>query len=158
MVETRPAVPPALELWDDYGVPVERVSIDDERWSWRGDWAERTTEKWGRTFSSRGSAAAGAEAVVRFRGTGAILTGWYLPTGGLADVYLDGELVATVDAYPDEDDVKFDEAVWHAFGLADGEHEVRLVVRGEPYAGSRGAEICLTGLVVFAPETDGPAG
>ena len=29
-------------------------------------------------------------------------------------------------------DVKLDEAVWHAFGLADGEHELRLVVRGEP--------------------------
>ena len=29
------------------------------------------------------------------------------------------------------------------------EHEVRLVVRGEPYAESRGTEICLTELVVF---------
>ncbi len=62
-----------------------------------------------------------------------ILTGWYLPSGGLADVYLDGELSRTVDVYPDEDDVKFGEAVWHAFGLTDAEHELRLVVRGEPY-------------------------
>jgi hypothetical protein len=45
--------------------------------------------------------------------------------------------------------VKFNEAVWYAFGLEDGEHEIRLVVRGEPYAESRGSEICLTELVVF---------
>jgi hypothetical protein len=81
--------------------------------------------------------------------TGAILVGWYLPTGGLADIYLDGEQVATVDTYPDENDFKFHEAVWHAFGLDDREHEVRLVVIGEPYVESSGAEVCLSGLVTF---------
>ena len=42
----------------------------------------------------------------------------------------------------------------NGFGLDPGRHELRLVVRGEPYVeapgiGSRGAEIPLTGLVVF---------
>ncbi|MHC4429099.1 MAG: ADP-ribosylglycohydrolase family protein [Planctomycetota bacterium] len=149
LVKTQPAVPATLALWDDYGTPVERIPIDDGRWSWRGDWQERTVEKWGSRFSSWASARAGSEASIRFEGTGVIVAGWYLPSGGLADVYLNGELVKTVDTYPDEDDVKFNEAVWHSFGLEEGEHEVRLVVRGEPYAESRGTEICLTELVVF---------
>ena len=149
LVETQAAAPAPLELWDAYGSPIERIPTEDHRWSWQGDWREKAIEKWGTHFSSRASATAGSEAIIRFTGTGVIVTGWYLPTGGSADVYLDGELAKTVDTYPDEDDVKLNESVWHAFGLVDDEHEVRLVVRGEPYADSRGAEICLTDLVVF---------
>ena len=114
---------------------------------WHGNLAARR----GRDHVSLASSTAGAEAVIRFRGTGAILTGWYLPTGGLADVYLDGELSRTVDVHPDEDDVKFGESVWHGFGLADAEHELRLVVRGKPYPGSRGADVTITHLTVFRP-------
>jgi hypothetical protein len=149
LVKTQSAVPATLELWDDYGSPVERIPTGDGRWSWRGDWEERTVEKWGSRFSSWASATAGSEASIRFEGTGVIVAGWYLPSGGLADVYLDGELAKTVDTYPDENDVKLNEAVWHAFGLDDGWHEIRLVVRGEPYAESQGTEICLTELIVF---------
>jgi hypothetical protein len=146
--------PAALELWDDYGSPVERVPVSDSRWSWEGNWGEKTVSKWGGEHMSTASSAKGAEVKVSFSGSGAILVGWYLPTGGSADVYLDGVAAGTVDTYPDEDDIKFGEAVWHAFGLEDTEHEVRLVVRGEPYVdaaggGSEGSEICLTDLVVF---------
>lgn len=154
VVRTQTPEPATLDLWDDYGSPVERIPIDDDRWVWQGDWQERRMQKWGSEFTSRASGTQGAEVTIAFQGTGAILVGWYLPTGGTADVFLDGEAVGTVDVYPDEDDVKFDEAVWHAFRLADGKHELRLVVRGEPYVesdgvGSQGTEIPLTSLVVF---------
>jgi hypothetical protein len=149
VVETQEPVPASIDEADDFGVPTERIAFDDSRWSWSGDWGDRKIEKWGTTFSSWSSEATGSEASIRFVGTGAVLTGWYLPTGGLADVYLDGVHAGTVDTYPDEDDVKIDDAVWHEFDLADGDHEIRLVVRGEPYPESRGAEICLTGLVVY---------
>ena len=154
IVRTQTAEPAPLELWDDYGSPVERVPTDDGRWHWQGDWDAKQVTKWGSEFTSRASGTRGAEVSVSFGGTGAILVGWYLPSGGLADVFLDGEAAGTIDAYPDEDDVKLDEALWHAFGLADGEHELRLVVRGEPYVESQdvksqGTEICLTSLVVF---------
>jgi len=154
VVRTQTPEPATLDLWDDYGSPVERIPIDDDRWVWQGDWQERRIQKWGSEFTSRASGTQGAEVTIPFQGTGAILVGWYLPTGGTADVFLDGEAVGTVDVYPDEDDVKFDEAVWHAFRLADGKHELRLVVRGEPYVesegvGSQGTEIPLTSLVVF---------
>jgi hypothetical protein len=54
-----------------------------------------------------------------------------------------------VDVYPDEPHIKTGEDVWHAFGLKDGKHKVRLVVKGEPYPDSTGSDIALTDLVVF---------
>jgi hypothetical protein len=77
-----------------------------------------------------------------------------MPSGGTADIYLDGELHRTVDVYPDEDANKFHESVWHVFGLEDGEHRLRVVVRGERYRGiggdeSTGTEIALSYLLVF---------
>ena len=82
-------------------------------------------------------------------GTGFIVTGPYWPNGGTADVYLDGKLVKTVDVYPDEDSVKSGESVYHAFHLPAAQHTVRVVVRGEPYGGSKGTDIGIDGLVVF---------
>jgi hypothetical protein len=156
IIKAQKPEPAALELWDDYGSPVERIAIDDSRWVWQGDWAERKVRKWGQEFRSTASGSAGSEVTLSFTGTGAILVGWYLPTGGTADILLDGESAGTIDVYPDEDDVKLDEAVWHAFGLTDTEHELRLVVRGEPFVddegrASQGTDIALTGLVVFRP-------
>jgi hypothetical protein len=146
MVLTQPPQPVQLELWDDYGSPVERISVDDPRWTFTGDWEEG----WGGLSTDTD----GAEAAIGFEGTGAILAGTYLASGGTADIYLDGELHRTVDVYSDEDGDKYGESVWHAFGLEDGEHQLRIVVRGEPYRGdsgdeSQGTDISLSYLVVF---------
>lgn len=131
-----------LEVWDDYGSPAERVPATDARWHWTGDW--ETVRG-----ISQVSAAKGASAEIAFDGRGAILVGQYLPDGGLADIYLDGKLVSTVDVYSDEDAQKGGESVWHEFSLTPGRHTVKLVVKGEPYKASRGAKIGLTDLVVF---------
>ncbi len=136
-----------FEIWDDYGAPVERVAVEDPRWTWTGAWTQRDADRRGRTARTAG--AKGAEVSIAFEGTGAILSGPYLPAGGKADVYLDGKLDRTVDVYPDEDSTKGGEAVWHAFGLNPGRHTVRLVVRGEPYPGSKGGQITLGSLIIF---------
>ena len=130
-----------LELWDDYGSPVERVPASDERWQWSGNWRDAKT--------SRFAAEKGAEATISFEGTGAMIVGPYLPNGGKADVYLDGKLHSTVDVYPDENARKGGESVWHAFRLKGGKHTVRLVVRGEKYPGASGTEIGIDDLVIF---------
>ena len=135
--------PAKLELWDDYGLPVERIANTDARWKFQGDWA--TDGKTPTRYSDR----KGAEATVEFEGTGAIVTGPYFPEGGQADVYFDGKLDRTVDVYPDEDSRKGGDAVWHAFGLKPGRHTVRIVVRGEPFAESKGAKLGLDDVVVF---------
>lgn len=142
--------PRAVEvpLWDDYGSPVERVAVNDARWSWKGTWSEGDRRGRG-TRAVRTSNEKGAEASIAFQGSGAIIVGSYLPNGGKAEVYLDGTLERAVDAYSDEPGAKDDEAVWHAFSLGRGHHTLRLVVLGEPFPGSKGADISVTDLVVF---------
>jgi hypothetical protein len=143
LVRTQTPKPLKLEVWD-YGTVVERVPASDERWSWKGAWR---TEKPPRRLASE----KGAEASITFEGTGAIVVGPYLAAGGKADVYLDGELARTVDVCSDEKANKADEAVWHLFGLKNGRHTVRLVVRGEPYGDCKGTDVGIDGLVVLGP-------
>lgn len=148
LVMPQDAVPAELDIWDDYGSPVERIAVTDPRWSWKGEWAELTMAR-RRSATVKTSSQKGAEALVEFDGTGAIIAASYLPTGGQADIYLDGELAGTVDAYSDEDRLKRSDSLWHDYYLEDGKHTLRVVVRGEPYAGSQGSEISLLDLVVF---------
>jgi hypothetical protein len=141
-IKTQQPKAPKLEVWD-YGKVAERVSADDPRWSWRGAW--RKDEK----RSTRTASEKGAEASISFTGAGAIAVGPYLATGGKADVYLDGRLDRTVDVNSDEKGSKGGEALWHTFGLKNGRHTVRIVVRGEPYADRQGTEVAVEDLVVF---------
>lgn len=62
---------------------------------------------------------------------------------------MDGKRHKTVDSYPDESNRKYGEAVWHAFGLENTAHALRLVVLGKPYPGSQGSEISNEDLIVF---------
>lgn len=151
LVKEQDAAPAAFETWDDYGSPVERIPVTDARWSWKGDW-KRTASNWGPRHVVLTSGLRGAEATIEFEGTGAIVSGFYLPTGGKAEIHLDGELDRTVDVYPDEDRPKGWESVWHDYGLEDGKHSLRIVVLGEPYGDSAGTDIALTHLVVFQKE------
>lgn len=143
-----------IDIWDNYGSPVERIMVDDPRWTFTGDWEQERSASRNWLWRARRAGTAGAEASIEFRGTGAILAGSYLPSGGTADIYLDGELHRTVDVYPDEESTKSFESVWHVFGLEEGEHSLRVVVRGEPYRGldgdeSSGTDLSLSYLVVF---------
>lgn len=151
-VKTQPPPATKLEVWEDYGNPVERIKPSDRRWTWKGEWRtewDDRRKKYGYQAEIRLAAKRGAELTIPFEGSGAILTGPYLPTGGRADVYLDGKLDRTVDVYPDEDAAKRTEVVWHAFGLKKGRHVLCLVVRGEPFGDSKGTEIGVEDLIVF---------
>lgn len=131
-----------LEVWDDYGSPVERIAITDPRFRRAGDWQPGRSDA---LVSER----KGATAEIDFEGTGFILVGQFLPDGGLADISVDGQAPVTVDVYPDENAIKNRESLHHQFKLKPGLHTVKLTVRGEPYPKSEGAKISLQGLVVF---------
>ena len=148
VVAVQDAIPAKLDIWDDYGSPVERIAVTDPRWSWKGEWAESAMRRRS-TYTVKTSSQEGAEALIEFEGRGAIITASFLPTGGQADIYLDGELAGSVDAYPDEDSFKRSDSLWHDYYLEDGKHTLRVVVRGEPYQGSAGSDIQLVDLVVF---------
>ncbi len=140
--------PATLEVWDDYGEPVERVAVDDERFAWAGRWADH---KWRQEVGKR-SATKGAQMTARFEGTGFILTGSYTTSGGMMDIQVDEEPPVTVDAYM-EGGERGGESLLHRFDLEPGEHTVKLTVRGEPYPGSReekkGRDVVVKDLVVF---------
>jgi hypothetical protein len=150
MVKTQEPKAPALEVWDDYGSPVERVGSADPRWRFQGAWKTGSKKQDAPGDEhTRYTSEKGAEATVTFTGTGAIVTGPYLPNGGKLDAYLDGQSEGTRDVYSDETESKTGEAVWHAFGLKNGTHTVRLVVRGEPGPGSPGSAVGIEDVVVF---------
>jgi hypothetical protein len=149
LIPVQDPVPARLETWDDYGSPVERIRPEDPRWRWRGAWEGREFESWRGPRMWRASDSKGAEAAIRFEGTGAIVVGPYLPDGGLVDIYLDDQFQGTVDVYSDSDQLRSGESLWHAFGLESGEHEIRLVVRGERYEESQGQLMMIQDLVVF---------
>ncbi len=143
IVNTQSPKPAKLELWDDYGSPAERIAAGDSRWTWKGGWKD--------VKGVRIGSVKGDEATISFSGTGAIIVGPYITAGGKADVYLDGKLDRSIDVYPDESHDKGGESVWHAFGLPNGKHTVRLVARGERYGASTGTEVGIMDLVVFRP-------
>ncbi len=148
-VARQAVVPATLQSWTDHGSVKEQILFNDSRWQWRGDWNHKTIKIWRYEHSSSFSNTKNAEALITFEGTGAVITGILLANGGLADVYLDGKYSRTIDVYPDEDNAKPKESIWHQFGLQDKEHTLRLVVRGEAYPESQGAEISISSLLVY---------
>lgn len=148
IVKTEQPKPMDIPLWNDYGKPVERISVFDKRWSFKGPWSDAVASSDKRKIASK----AGAEASIEFEGTGVILVGTYLQSvrAGTAEVYLDGKLAATVDVSSDEEEAaKREESIFHDFNLAPGKHTLRVVVLGKPYGDSKGSDVYLNDIVVF---------
>lgn len=132
-----------------HGEPTERIAASDSRWAFRGEWASQPEPGREAAGQIRTSARKGAEASIRFKGRGALITTLYLPSCGKADIFLDGKPQGTVDCYPDENARKGGESLWHGFDLGRGTHELRVVVRGERVFDSKGSDVVVTGLVLF---------
>jgi hypothetical protein len=153
VVPVQEPVPAKLEIWDDYGSPVERIPISDTRWTWKGRWTTPVGAKGEKREDHRSANTKGAEASVSFEGTGFILTGTYFQSGGKLDVYLDDKPAETVDVFLEAEGERGGESVFHRFGLPNGKHSLRVAVRGEPYEASmrepKGHEVVLRDLIVF---------
>lgn len=133
--------PARLEAMPDLGSPAERIAVSDPRWKFNGPWRP---ERDLRIATQKDAAAA-----IDFEGRGFVLVGPYLPDGGKADIFLDGKLAATVDVYPDEDQRKGGEAIYHAYNLRPGKHTLKLAVRGERFGDSAGTAVALQDLLVL---------
>jgi len=142
LVKAQAPDPPKLVLWN-YGTVAERVLSSDTRWTWKGPWQAD------RKGASRRASEKGAEASIDFQGTGFVVAGLLMPTGGKLDVYLDGKLLRTLDANSDETETIGGESLCHAFGLKPGKHNVRVVVLGEPFGNHKGTDVALDGLIAY---------
>jgi hypothetical protein len=148
LVPPQPPKPPALEQ-SDFGVPTAVVKASDAAWTRTGPWQPVTAHDDPSKVIGHRASVAGAEAALRFTGTGVALVGRMTQDGGLADVHLDGQPAGELDAYIAER--TNDDALWHVIGLAPGSHVLRVVVRGAANPRSQGRAVTLERAIVFGP-------
>jgi hypothetical protein len=141
-----PKAPPLEQC--NFGVPTQVFWVTNPAWNWQGNWVEKTGQFYSDKFDTRVADGAGSEATLTFNGTGVALTGELSPSGGRADVYVDGkksELVA--DAYVDPKDHDVD--LWRMHGLKPDEHTLRLVLRDDTDVRSSGKKLTISRAVIY---------
>jgi len=153
-IKTQVPLPPKEEVSFPDVVFDKKISVfGKDGFTFLGTWEKLSTTA-GRGKKSRDlglySSVKGDELTLRFIGTGVSLTGNWVKDGGKADVYIDGKLHRTIDTYyffarQQHPDV----SLWHVFDLDQGEHEVKLVVKGEKRSESEDARVYITGATIF---------
>jgi len=98
----------------------------------------------GRRFVARASSQAGAAVSFRFTGNQVRVIGSARPDGGWADVYVDGvKQLVGIDCWcPQERDRQ---VLYYKNGLANDEHTLKVVVRGEKNPLSKGTNVYIGG-------------
>ncbi len=96
------------------------------------------------------SDAPGAQASLRFSGTSLSLMTLRGPTGGRAEIWVDGRRVRTIDLYAPERGFA---SIRVASGLAEGPHIAKIVVLGTHHRASEGSGVVIDRWVVsYRPE------
>jgi hypothetical protein len=100
------------------------------------------------THTARWTAEPGATATVTFTGNRIQLVGQVWPSGGLADVYLDGvKQLVGIDCWKPASDTVFREGsvLYYRNGLPSGRHVLKIVALGKGNPRSSGARVYLEG-------------
>lgn len=117
----------AVDIWGAIGEPPvtkARVEQTDARVAKTGTWSTTSTSKAsGKSYAK--SATAGASFTVRFNGTRFDWCALKGASAGIADIYLDGAKVATVNLYAAS--ATYQAPAWSSGTLAYGAHTVRIV-------------------------------
>jgi hypothetical protein len=135
----------------------KKLSVSEKNtWMLKGNWETISSgsESGNRSMElSRWSGKKGDIAEITFTGTGLSLTGSWDKQGGKADIYVDNVFDRTVDTYFNYNKQQYgNTSIWHKFNLAQGNHIVRLEVKGEKRIESEGTRINLTDALVFKTE------
>jgi hypothetical protein len=142
-----PKAPP-LEQWRS-GVPRKRAEYTDPAWAWKGPFEDGVLKSsWGETRFKEATAP-GAEATFAFEGTGIAIVGRCTQDGGRADVFLDGGKAGEIDAWIPKG--TNDNDYWHVTDLANGPHQVRIVLRTDADARSAGKKVQIERAIVYGP-------
>ena len=151
----KPQPPAELEVSFPNLKPLYRSATTDDAWTWKGSWETvKVPDFFTQTeMELKMAKKEDADATFKFNGTGVMIAGHWHKDHGMADVYLDGELVRTIDTY-------YWVANWgnpmaflyHNTTLPEGEHEVRIDVKGAKNPKSEDTKITITGAVVYGPK------
>jgi hypothetical protein len=129
------------------------VSVFDKTgWMFKGSWKpfEVTSEKDNKvTKQSMYAEKAGDELDIDFSGSGMSIEGNWYKDGGKADIYVDGNLHRTIDTYYNFANQQHTVSIWHVLNLKQGDHKVRIVVKGEKRPESAGTRIYITSATIF---------
>jgi hypothetical protein len=131
----------------------KRMSVfDKEGWTFKGKW--KTLEDQSLTDNLQKKQAlysenAGDEIVIDFSGTGISIEGNWFRDGGKADIYVDGVLHRSIDTYYNFANQQHTASIWHILNLKEGDHKIRLVVKGEKRAESEGKNVYITSAIIF---------
>ncbi|MFQ6112688.1 MAG: ADP-ribosylglycohydrolase family protein [bacterium] len=143
-----PKAPEKVEVSFPGIKPLYPVDLKDPKWTWKGNWKE-VTRGW-QNQTLKVTEQKNAEASLTFEGTGILLTGAWDRDGGKADIYLDDQLVRTIDTYYWVANAGFTGAyLYHVLDLSNSEHTIRMVLNGEKNQKATGAKIYIGGAVVY---------
>jgi ADP-ribosylglycohydrolase len=146
LIPLQPPRAPALEQWA-VDPPTARIAFGDSAWTWSAGWSDTKENERPSGPTMRATDKSGAEATLKFRGTGLSVVGRCSPRGGRAEVYLDGKKVGEIDAYvvPRTHDNDY----WHVTALKSGDHTLRIVTRADKDERSTGTHIGIERAIVY---------
>ncbi len=137
---------PKLEQWDP-GVPDKKIAWDESSWTFKGNWTDINRGGPNPGIVGKSAEGVGSEAELRFSGVAVVLVGRYSQSGGRADVFLDGRKAGEINAYIVER--TNDDALWHTYGLRQGPHTLRIVMRDDADPRSKGKVVQIYSAVTF---------
>lgn len=132
----------------------KRVSVADSKaWKTQGKWNAMIVKSKDASEGVEGKLLAsdsGSIAEFTFTGTGVSVSGEWNGEGGKADIFVDGLFDRTIDTYFNYNGQQYgNTSIWHRFGLPEGTHTVRIVVKGEKRPESAGSKIELSDALIF---------
>ena len=126
--------------------------FDKTGWMFKGSWKpfEVTSEKDNKvTKQSMYAEKAGDELDIDFSGSGMSIEGNWYKDGGKADIYVDGNLHRTIDTYYNFADQQHTVSIWHVLNLKQGDHKIKIIVKGEKRPESAGTRVYITSATIF---------
>ena len=147
-------VAPPLEVSFPEVVLNKKISVfEKDAWIFTGNWKTNQRAGWqgGKPLDQSMFAEKAGDAIeISFTGSGISINGNWVKDGGKAEVYLDGQLVRTIDTYYNYNKQEHDNVtIWHITGLAEGQHRVKLLVKGEKKPESMGTIVYITQAVIY---------
>lgn len=116
------------DTFETFDIPFVRHEQNRKQSVLYSNWWPEFANSWASGGSFRASEVPGQEVSLRFHGTGVRWIGALASMLGIAEVYLDDELVATVDQYDAAGGLRRE--LYSVQGLPRATHEIRVVVTG----------------------------